>query len=87
MQITAGESALLIAVAPVLTALLAGAVGLGRLTHPKLAGALTAFAGVVIVIAASHELSLGASLVGDLLTLTAAVIWPVYALLGARMLR
>ena len=40
-----------------------------------------------MVIAASNELSLGASLVGDLLTLTAAVIWPVYTLLGARMLR
>jgi drug/metabolite transporter (DMT)-like permease len=86
-RITAGESALLIAVAPVLTALLAGAVGMDRLTGPKLAGALTAFAGVVVVIGAGHGLSLGASLVGDLLTLIAAVIWPVYTILGARMLR
>ena len=64
-RITAGDSALIIAVAPVLTALLAAAVGLDRLTPPKLVGALLAFAGVTVVIAAGHELSLGASLVGD----------------------
>ena len=65
-QITAGDSALLIAASPVFTALLAGAVGMDRLTTPKLAGALIAFAGVAVVIAGGHELSLGASLVGDL---------------------
>ena len=43
-QITAGDSALLIAASPVFTALLAGAVGMDRLTPPKLAGALIAFA-------------------------------------------
>ena len=64
-RITAGDSALIIAASPVLTALLAAAVGLDRLTPPKLAGALIAFAGVAVVIAAGHELSLGASLVGD----------------------
>ena len=58
-QITAGDSALLIAASPVFTALLAGAVGMDRLTTPKLAGALIAFAGVAVVIAAGHELSLG----------------------------
>ena len=35
-QITAGSSALLVAASPVLTALLAGAVGMDRLTPPKL---------------------------------------------------
>ncbi len=86
-RITAGDSALIIAVAPVLTALLAAAVGLDRLTPPKLVGALLAFAGVAVVIAAGHELSLGASLAGDLLTLGAAVVWAVYTVAATGMLR
>ena len=86
-QITAGNSALLVAISPVLTALLAGAVGMDRLTAPKLAGALISFTGVALVIGASHELSLGTSLVGDLFTLTAAALWAVYTVLGARILR
>jgi drug/metabolite transporter (DMT)-like permease len=85
--ITAGDSALIIAVSPVLTALLAGAVGMDRLTAPKLAGALVAFAGVAIVVTAGKELAIGASLVGDLLTLGAAVLWAVYTVAGTRMLR
>jgi drug/metabolite transporter (DMT)-like permease len=86
-MITAGDSALIVAVAPVLTALIAGAVGMDRLTPPKLGGALIAFCGVALVIAASHQVSLGASLLGDALTLTAAVLWAVYTVAGARMLR
>lgn len=86
-QITAGNSALLVAASPVLTALLAGAVGMDRLTPPKVGGALIAFAGVALVMAGGHQLALGASLVGDLLTLTAAVLWAVYTVIGTRMLR
>jgi drug/metabolite transporter (DMT)-like permease len=71
----------------VATALLAGAVGLDRLTAPKLAGAVTAFIGVAIVIGAGVGLALGASLIGDLLTLTAAVLWAVYTVIGTRVLR
>ncbi|HEY5435051.1 MAG TPA: DMT family transporter [Candidatus Limnocylindrales bacterium] len=87
IQITAGESALIVAASPVLVALLAGAVGMDRLTMPKLAGALIAFAGVALVIAGGHELTLGASLVGDALTLLAACLWAVYTVIGTRMLR
>jgi drug/metabolite transporter (DMT)-like permease len=86
-RITAGDSALIIAAAPVATALLAGAVGLDRLTAPKLAGALTAFAGVAIVIGFGAGLSLGASLVGDALTLAAALLWATYTVIGTRVLR
>ncbi len=87
MQITAGDSALIIAASPVAVALLAAAVGLDRLTAPKLAGALTAFAGVAIVIGAGAGLGLDRSLVGDGLTLTAALLWAVYTVLGTRVLR
>jgi drug/metabolite transporter (DMT)-like permease len=86
-QITAGDSALIIAASPVLTVLLAGAVGMDRLSTPKVGGALIAFLGVAVVVTAGGELSLGASLVGDLLTLGAAVLWAVYTVIGTGMLR
>ncbi len=86
-QITAGDSALIIAASPVLTALLAGAVGMDRLTPPKLLGALVAVTGVTVVVAAGHAVSLGASLVGDLLTLGAAVLFAIYTVSATRMLR
>jgi drug/metabolite transporter (DMT)-like permease len=86
-QITAGDSALIIAASPVLVALLAGAIGMDRVTPPKLLGALVAFTGVTVVVAAGHEVSLGASLVGDLLTLGAAVLWAIYTVSATRMLR
>ncbi|MEO5965931.1 MAG: DMT family transporter, partial [Candidatus Limnocylindrales bacterium] len=86
-QITAGNSALLIAASPVLTALIAGAVGMDRLSGPKLAGAFIAFSGVAVVVAAGHDLSLGASLLGDALTLGSALLWAVYTTAGARIMR
>lgn len=86
-RISAGDSALIIAASPVLTALLAGAVGMDRLTPPKLAGGLIAFAGVAAVITAGHDLSLGSSLLGDGLTLAAALLWAVYTVGGTRVLR
>jgi drug/metabolite transporter (DMT)-like permease len=86
-QITAGDSALLIAASPVFVALLAGAVGMDVLSPPKVAGALLSFAGVAVVVAAGHELSLGASLLGDALTLGAAAMWAVYTTAGARIMR
>jgi drug/metabolite transporter (DMT)-like permease len=86
-QISAGDSALLIAASPVLVALLAAAVGMDRLTAPKLAGALIAFAGVAVVIGGSQALSLGSSLVGDALTLGAAILWAVYTVGASRVVR
>ncbi|HEY5629182.1 MAG TPA: DMT family transporter [Candidatus Limnocylindrales bacterium] len=86
-QITAGDSALIIAASPVAVALLAAAVGLDRLSAPKLAGALTAFAGVAVVIGAGAGLGLDRSLLGDGLTLAAALLWAVYTVLATRVLR
>lgn len=86
-QITAGDSALIVAASPVVVALLAGAVGMDRLTPARLVGALVAFGGVAIVVTSTAQVSLGASLLGDVLTLTAAVLWAIYTVLGSRMLR
>ena len=85
--IPAGDSALLIATTPVMTALLAMATGADSPNAVKLIGAFVSFAGVALVIAAGQGLALGASLTGDLLTLTAAACWAIYTVFGAKILR
>jgi drug/metabolite transporter (DMT)-like permease len=90
-SIPAGDSALLIAATPVLTALLAVVAGSDVLTRVKLAGGLISFVGVAIVIASGSGFAgLGASsavLIGDGLTLLAALCWSVYTAFGAPFLR
>ena len=86
-SIPAGDSALLIATTPVITALLAVATGADAANPVKLVGALVSFVGVAVVIAAGQRLDLGVSLAGDLLTLGAAVCWALYTVFGARILR
>lgn len=85
--IPAGDSALLIATTPVITALLAAAVGADTANPVKLIGALISFVGVALVIAAGQGVDLGVSLGGDLLTLVAALCWAVYTVFGANLLR
>ena len=85
--IPAGDSALLIATTPVMTALLAMAVGADTPNAIKLLGAFVSFAGVALVITAGQGLVLGVSLTGDLLTLLAAACWAIYTVFGARILR
>jgi drug/metabolite transporter (DMT)-like permease len=86
-QIPAGDSALLVATTPVLTALLAVVSGADVLTPTKLFGSAVAFAGVAVIVAAGHRLSLGTAIVGDVLTLTAAFLWSIYTAFGAPILR
>ena len=85
-DIPAGDSALLIASTPVMTALLSVYSGADTLTRAKLLGSLVSFAGVAIVIASGPGLAL-TSAVGALLTLAAAVCWSVYTAFGAPILR
>ncbi len=87
LSITAGDSALLIASTPVLTALLAVVAGSDTLTWRKLTGALVSFSGVAIVVVGGEELTIGASLAGALLTLGAAICWAVYTAFGAPILQ
>ena len=86
-EVTAGNSALLIASSPVLTALLASAVGLDRLTRPKLLGALLSFCGVGVVVLGGHTALIGGSATGFALTIGAACTWAIYTTGGARLLR
>ena len=85
-SIPAGDSAFLIATTPVLTALLAAWAGSDTLTARKLVGAVISFLGVGIVVAGGPGLGLAASLIGDGLTLAAAVCWAVYTSWGAPIL-
>jgi drug/metabolite transporter (DMT)-like permease len=89
--IPAGDSALLIAATPVMTAFLAVIAGSDVLTRVKIAGGLISFTGVAIVVVAGPGLTLGSGtslvLVGDLLTLGATLCWSIYTAFGAPILR
>ena len=81
-SIPAGDSALLIAATPVITAVLAMSIGADTPNPVKLAGALVSFSGVALVVAAGEGLDLRSSIVGDVLTLIAAGV--LGGLLGLR---
>jgi len=57
-DIPAGDSALLIATTPVITALLAVVSGADVLTRTKLLGSLVSFAGVAVIVSAAHGITL-----------------------------
>jgi drug/metabolite transporter (DMT)-like permease len=86
-SISAGDSALLIATTPVFTAVLAAMTGSDSLSPLRLAGALLSFVGVAVVIESGPGFDLTASLIGDLLTLAAAMCWAIYTAFGANVLR
>jgi drug/metabolite transporter (DMT)-like permease len=86
-SVAAGDSALIVAATPVLVAVLAVAAGSDVLTPARTAGALVSFAGVALVVGAESGLSLDRSVLGDLLTLGAALCWAVYTAWGAPILR
>jgi drug/metabolite transporter (DMT)-like permease len=86
-MIPAGDSALLIATTPVITALLAMATGADSPNAVKLLGTFVSLGGVAIVIGAGQGIAIGGSLVGDVLTLVAAGCWAIYSVFGAKILR
>ena len=83
----AGESALIVAATPVLTALVASAVGTDTLTREKVVGIAVSMLGVAIVVASGRRIAFDAGLVGPALTLLASAAWAVYVGLGATLLR
>ncbi len=83
----AGDSALLIAFSPVLTAVIAAAIGVDTLTPRRAVGVVMSFVGVVIVVAGGVGIELSGSPVGFALTLAAALCWATYTAVGARFLR
>lgn len=86
-RISAGDSAVLIAASPVLTALLAVAIGTDTLTPVKLLGVVLSFVGVGVVVAAGAGIELAGDLIGYAMTLVAALCWAIYSALGGPVLR
>jgi drug/metabolite transporter (DMT)-like permease len=86
-QTTAGDSALLIAATPILTLLLAAAVGSDHLTTPRVVGAIVSFVGVAVVVLSVADGGLAGHLLGDVMTLIAAALWALYVSFGAPVLR
>jgi drug/metabolite transporter (DMT)-like permease len=76
---TASVSAILLASAPLLTAAWLGATGRERLVRAQWLGLILGLAGVALVVSAGG-LSVGTSLIGNLLALGAAVAWAWYGL-------
>lgn len=86
-SIGAGESALIVAATPVLTALFASLAGTDTLTREKVAGIAVSMLGVVVVVASGRSLAFDSGLVGPVLTLLASAAWAAYVALGATLLR
>lgn len=84
--INAGTSALLIAVTPFLTAILASLLGIDSLKPAVAIGGVIAFAGVVAVALGEGAGAFGGETAGVLMTLGAAVCWAAYLLAGARVI-
>ena len=84
---TSTNAALINGTTPILTMVLAAAVGLDRLTGRRLAGALVSLVGVGwIVSRGSLEALIGLSFNrGDLIMLVAALTWAIYTILLNRM--
>jgi drug/metabolite transporter (DMT)-like permease len=83
----AGDSALLIAFSPVLTAVIAALIGVDTLSPQRAVGVVLSFAGVVVVVAGGVGIELSGSPIGFALTLAAALCWATYTAVGARFLR
>jgi drug/metabolite transporter (DMT)-like permease len=84
--INAGTSALLIAVTPFLTAILASLLRIDPLKPAVAVGGIIAFAGVVAVALGEGAGAFGGETTGILMTLGAAACWAVYLLAGARVI-
>ena len=86
---TSINAALIAATTPIMTLLIAAAIGADRLTRRRMAGALLSLLGVAWVVSrGSPEALLSLSVNrGDLTMLLAALLWAVYTVLSQRVLR
>ena len=84
--INAGTSALLIAVTPFLTAILASLLRIDPLKPAVALGGIVAFMGVVAVALGEGAGAFGGETAGVAMTLGAAVCWAVYLLASARVI-
>lgn len=85
------NSALIAAATPVIVALIGAALRVERLGMLAWIGVVMSFAGIAVVVLGNASVASGgpgaSSLVGDLFILMAAIVWAVYTLLVASLLR
>lgn len=88
-QTSAGNSALLLATVPVWTALLSYAFGEGKLHKTVQLGIATTFVGILLIVSGGGDgLGFGgATLWGDSLALTAAILWSLYTVGSQRLIQ
>jgi drug/metabolite transporter (DMT)-like permease len=84
----ASRTSLIVALNPIITLLLASAIGFDRLTTRRLLGVAVAFAGVAVVLSRGDASSLwrGGVGIGELLMFGGALSWAAYTLIGQRAL-
>ncbi len=85
---TAGNSSLFLAMVPLFVALLGALFKIDRVTARMWVGIVLAFAGLVLLVQGRGDVAFGGpALVGDLLTLLAAICWASYTVFGRPYLR
>ncbi len=84
---SAGDSSLIISASPAIIAVVAAVIGVDRFTWNKALGAVTALAGVLLVVTADAGFRLDAMGIGDILTLGAATCWAIYVAVGTPVFR
>ncbi len=77
---TAGHSALIMGLSPVMVALAGAALGLERVTRRTWAGIALSVAGLVLLVRPGGASAPPTALLGDLLTLASAACWALYTL-------
>jgi drug/metabolite transporter (DMT)-like permease len=80
---TASNSSIITSSSSVWTVLIAAAIGADALSRRKVGGAFISFAGVVLVVGATHGLDLNGATLGDGVTFIGAVCWACYVAFGA----
>jgi drug/metabolite transporter (DMT)-like permease len=84
----ASRTSLIVALNPIITLLIASAIGFDRLNTRRLLGVAIAFAGVAVVLSRGDASSLwqGGVGIGELLMFGGALSWAAYTLIGQRAL-
>jgi len=82
---TAGHSALILGLSPVMVALASAAFGLEEISRRTWAGVAFCFLGLVVLMRPGAEPAARAGLTGDLLMLVSAACWALYSLVSRRL--
>lgn len=84
---TAGNSSLILATVPLFVALFEAALGIDRLSKRTWAGIVLAFAGILLLVGGTGEISLSSrTIVGDVLIVMCTISWSAYTVFSRPLL-